>query len=81
MNRRNPLASRYIRRIQNGNVVPRVNHSEINRAKCLHKLVTEFGMSHSGAIDHFEQLYHIYLTYTPNCPFIEFLDVITRTFC
>ena len=77
----NPLATRYLRRIrQTPNTIPEVD-PEINRAECLHKLMTEFAMSHSDAIDHFSQLYHVYLTYTPNCPFIEFLDVITRIFC
>ena len=79
MSQANPLATRYLRRIRNRNRVPET--SEINRAECLHKLMTEFAMSHSDAIDHFSQLYHVYLTYTPNCPFIEFLDVITTIFC
>ena len=80
MNRENPLATRYIRRIRNRNTIPETG-PEINRAECLNKLMTEFAMSHSDAIDHFNQLYHVYLTYTPNCPFEEFLDVITRIFC
>ena len=81
---RNPLASRYLQRQrqrQRQQQRQRPETSEINRAECLHKLMTEFAMSYSDAIDHFAQLYHVYLTYTPNCPFIEFLDVITRIFC
>ena len=87
MNNENILATRYLLRnrqipayIQLSQPTTFPTISNLNRNYYVNKLITEYSMSYSNAIEYLEQLYHIYITYNPNCPFDEFLDVITRIF-
>ena len=82
MNNENLLATRFLRR--RGQPQPHYNRFQTrqfpNRTYYINKLITEYLMSPSNAIEYFDQLYHFYITYNPNCPFNEFLDVIMRIF-
>ena len=87
MNNENILATRYLLRnrqipayiqLSQPRTFPTI--SNLNRNYYVNKLITEYSMRPSDALDHLEQLYHIYITYNLDCPFDEFLDVITRIF-